>query len=120
MLKYDTLVSEALKAIPEFKAEYDKLISADIIDAESGNHIVFGFTFVPVLLSAIQDGNESLRDSMLAIVEQMASSEDRLVVEVCDYSILEALNDHVEDSVLMPLLGEQTRIGFDAIKRYMR
>ena len=119
MLTYDTLLAEALNAFPDFKQMYNKLVAEDVIDSESGNHIVFSYAFVPVLVDAIQTGKDKLVTEMLAFVEEMAKCEDPLVGEVCDFTILEELNDVIDDAVLVPLLGKEALVDFKLIKRYM-
>ena len=120
MLSYDNLLSEALKALPEMKEEYDKLISQDEIDKNSGMHIVFDYTLIPIILRSVKDNNKAILKICFQFIEQMASSEDRLVGEVCDFSILERLNDELDDSVLLPLLGEKSKENFYDIKQYMK
>lgn len=119
MLKYENLLPVALDVIPEFKAEYRKYMDSDEIDEETGNHIVFSYAFVPVLTKAIREGNHDLVTRMLSFVEQMALSNDKLVGEVCDFTILEELNDAIDDAILIPLLGKTTREDFFLMKQYM-
>ena len=119
MLTYDNLISSVNEIIPEVKNKYDELIKTGIIDNEVGNHIVFGYVYVPVLSYAIKTGKKELVKNMFSFLEEMASSEDRRIVEVCDQSVLEALNDEFDDNVLIPLMGENTKVGFAALKSYM-
>lgn len=120
MLTNDNLVIQAIKAVPEFEKEYNRQISDGILDKDDGNHIVFSYAFVPILINAIKDNNQALQEKVFAFVERMAASQDHLVVEVCDYSILEALNDEFDYSTLNKLFGEKTKEGYEAIKQYMR
>ena len=119
MLTYDSLVQEALKAVPAFAKEYRRLISEDIIDYEDGNHIVFGYAFTPILITAMKNHDETVVRSMFDFLEQMASSDDGLVVEVCDQSVLEALNDEYDLNKIRFLMGPKTQEGADAVKQYM-
>ena len=119
MITYNNLISKALEAVPEFNDEYNRLIKRNIIDAESGNHIVFAYAFTPVLIEAIRTNNKPLQEVMFGFLEEMASSEDRLVVEVCDYSVLEEINDETDLYSIIDLMGPKTREGVDAIKQYM-
>ena len=41
------------------------------------------------------------------------------MVEVCDQSVLEELNDEIDEDVLMGLMGEKTKEGYQTIKTYM-
>lgn len=119
MLTFDNLVGEAMKAIPEFAAEWNRQMEDGSLDAASGNHIVFGYAFVPILILAIKEDRKELVTKMLSFVEEMAKSQDHLVGEVCDFAILERLHDEIDDEVLVGLLGETTREDYALIKRYM-
>ncbi len=119
MLTYENLVFSANERIPEVKEYYDALIKKDVIDSKSGNHIVFGYVYVPVLTDAIKNGKKELVKNMFAFLEEMASSGEHRIEEVCDQSVLEALNDEFDDELLIPLMGENTKVGFAALKQYM-
>ena len=119
MLTYNNLLDEALRVLPEFRAAYQVLLEKDYLDKDSGNHIVFGYAFVPVLTEAIKSRDRACVERMFAFLEQMAASQDHLVGEVCDFSILEALNDEFDDQVLLTYMGPETRKDFACIKAYM-
>lgn len=119
MLTYDNLIREALTELPNFKTKYEQLIEDDMIDAESGKHIVFSYAFTPLLKEAIKNGDEDTTKKMFAFIEKMASSEDNLVVEVCDQSVLEELNDDFDGNVLKKNMGTNTTEGYKALKQYM-
>ena len=119
MLTYDNLIQEAQNDLPMFKAKYNQLLDDDVIDIKSGIHIVFGYAFTPILIQAIKNDDEKAAKKMFSFLEQMASSKDNLVVEVCDQSVLEALNDEFDDNILMEYMGANTQSGFMAIKQFM-
>ena len=117
VLTYETVVQEVLTAIPEVKTYYNKLIEEDVIDSESGAHIVFGYVYVPVLLDAFKTNNTALIKRMFEFLEQMASSSDKECCSVCDFSVLEAINDEIPDNVLYSYMGAETRLDFDYMKK---
>lgn len=119
MLTYDNLLSEAFNKVPQFRAEYKELMREDVLDADSGNHTIFGYAFTPMLINAIKNEDKATVKNMMDFLEDMASSSDNKVVEVCDYSVLEALNDEIEENIISSLIGEDTRIGYLEIKKYM-
>ena len=119
MLTYDNLIQEAETELPNFKTKYDQLISDDVIDNQSGKHIVFSYVFTPTLSDAIRTEDEDTAKKMFAFLEKMASSEDNRVVEVCDQSVLEELNDEFSGNTLKRYLGTNTVDGYKALKQYM-
>ena len=119
MLQYDILVKMALSELPEFATKYNKMLNDGIFDNETGNHIVFSWTFVPLLKDAIKNNKTDLRDRMLGFLEKMAASDDHLVQEVCDFTVLEELCDEIPTKYLYPLLGKHAREGYNAITKYL-
>ncbi len=120
MLNYDNILQKALEAIPEFKTKYEDLIKRRVLYHDSGMHIVFAYAFEPLLEDAIRNKNEMVIKVCFDFIEQMCSASDHLVVEVCDQSILEALNDEFDEKTLRPLMGKNTKDGYNAIKRFFR
>jgi len=118
MLTNENLLDEALNKLPSFNSKYHELIAKDEIDNNSGNHIVFNYAFVPLLEEYITNKNIEGMNLFLGFLEEMASSDDYEVNEVCDYSILEQLHDDIPDIKLFPLLGEKSKQGFLAIRQY--
>ena len=119
MLTYENLIDKALVAVPAFKSEYYHQIENGMLDADDGKHIIFGYAFTPILIDALKNHDELVIRSMFDFLEQMASSDDGLVVEVCDQSVLEALNDEYDLNDLRFLMGPKTQEGVDAVKQYM-
>ena len=119
MITYENLVKDAHDKVPAFATKYDELIRDDYIDKSSGNHIVFGYAFAPVLIDAIQSHQDDIVKNMFDYLEEMSNSNDGRVVEVCDQSVLEAINDEIDDDILIGFMGLKTKEGFDAIKNYM-
>ena len=90
-----------------------------MIDSESGNHIIFSYVFVPVLLNALKQNDNNTVTKMFDFLEEMSESNDLNVIEVCDQAVLEELNDEVDESVLYRYMGNKTKEGFEFIKTYM-
>ena len=89
MLTYDTLIEEALEALPLFRERYERETAAGMIDTDDGKHIIFGLVFTPMLEELIRNNTQPELQKALDFLEKMASSEDGRVVEVCDQSVLE-------------------------------
>ena len=120
MLTYDNLITEAQIELPNFKTKYNQLIEDNMIDTESGKHIVFGYVFTPLLLEALTNNDEETVTTMFSFLEEMACSKDNRVVEVCDQSVLERLNDEFDENILKKYMGTNTSKGYKALKRFMR
>ena len=118
-MNYNTVVNEALEAIPEFRDEYNTMIKEDYIDNESGPHTVFGYAFTPLLKKAIRK-NKKLAQKMFDFLERMSTSGDIHTQEVCDQSVIEALVDDFTRAELYKFMGPSTKEGLEAVSMYMR
>lgn len=116
---YKTLLEEALKEVPDFKREYDNLIRDDVIDNQSGMHVVFGYAFTPLLIKAIKDNDVPAIRQLCAFLEKMAGCRDEKVQEVCDQSVLEAVAGEYSDGVIVPLFAKNTLKGLMSVREYI-
>ena len=95
-MNYNNLVSEMLSRFPELNLEYEKLLSGNFLDANSGVHTVFSTLFNPRLMREVER-RSALSFRMMAFVAEMDNSDDRLVGEVAEFTVLEELCDEFED-----------------------
>lgn len=118
MINYNNLIEYAKNKIPQFAEKYDYMIGIDEIDSESGNHIVFGYVFTPILIDAIKNNDKQTIETMFSFMDEMSTSDDVHVIEVCDQSIIEALYDEFGDDIEQ-YMGNKTKDGLKAVKQYM-
>lgn len=119
-MKYENLVNEARHDIPEFEAEYTKMINEGTLYADSGVHIVFSYAFVPLVIDAIKSNDQDLENRLFDFIEKMAESNDKLVSEVVDFTIMEELHDNVPNDTLIPLLkGDESKRSLSCVLGYM-
>ena len=119
MLTYETLTEQALEALPLFRERYDREIAAETVDADDGKHIIFGLVFTPMLEELIRANKQPELRQTLDFLETMASSDDNLVVEVCDQSVLEAIYGEFPHEKIRKMLGKETQKGYDALQSFM-
>ena len=98
-MNYNNLVSEMLSRFPELNLEYEKLLSGNFLDANSGVHTVFSTLFNPRLMREVER-RSALSFRMMAFVAEMDNSDDRLVGEVAEFTVLEELCDEFEDEMI--------------------
>lgn len=114
------LIDRAKKEVPGFREEYEKMVDEDVIDEETGAHIVFSYIFIPIAKKSIEEKNVEVRDKVFDFIEEMAESKDHTVSEVCDFTVMEELYDEYPTDVLIPLLGKESKKSLSAISRYMK
>jgi len=119
MLKYETLIQDACNTLPNFKNVYISMTNeGKILSLEDGSHIVFGLVFNPLITEFIQK-DTSEKKQYFDFLEQMASSDDISVGEICDFTIMEYLCSKFKDSDIYPYFGENTKKSFFAIRQYI-
>lgn len=120
-MNYSDLLENVLQ-IPQIKTKYDKELERDILIAkDSGMHTVFSVVFVPVLKEAINMKNEPLINQLLSFLDEMETSGDSDVAEVCEFTVLEEVLDDFEDKELVPYFRNYKELfeAYKAIRRYI-
>ncbi len=118
-MKYDNLVKEALRQLPSLKLQYKESVDLGTIDENDGPHIVFDQFFLPIIHKAIDEGNVALLRDFFLFVEGMEISNDPLIAEVVEFTILEDLCDNYADSKFEMYLGKETRAALRDIRMYI-
>ena len=118
-MEYNELINDARKRIPEFDAEYRRQREEDILDADSGVHVVFAYAVVPRAVKAAESDDKNLQKEVFGFIEDMAKEKDKAVSEVCDFTVMEGLRDEVSEDILKPLLGRESLLSLSAVSGYM-
>lgn len=119
MIKYDSLIDDVCKEFSEVSELYDLELQSDSIDLNSGAHTVFSFCFVPVLKDAILNNNY-LAKRMFDYIEKMEKSEDNLVGEVAEFTVLEEILDSFDLNAIKRYMGKVTLEAARLINRYIK
>ncbi len=122
-MKYDTLLGEIFKSLPELKEEYDAKSKENLIDKDTGVHVVFGIIIVPYLVNLLkresQNDNDILKRAFI-FFEEMARSNDKLIQEVLEFTVIESFID--EDEVVLmnayKYMLSETREASKAVERF--
>lgn len=118
MINYGSLIENVCNEFPKVKELYYLELKNDSIDFDSGVHTVFSFCFLPILKSAIlNDG--ALAQRMFDYLETMEMSEDNLVGEVAEFTVLEEILDDFEFNKVKKYMGELTIDAAKLINRYI-
>ena len=91
VMVYDELFDCFLEYMGEESSSINELAKKKNVDAEDGMYIVFGVVVINYLLENIKDENEEIVDKIFEFFEKMAHSEDVMVCEVLEFTILEEL-----------------------------
>lgn len=115
-MNYNNLVSDMLNRFPELKFEYEKLLSEGLLDADSGVHTIFSVLFNPRLIREIEN-RSALSFRMMEFVADMDDSDDRLVGEVAQFTVLEEVCDEFGDDTIGVYFNESH---FDDSRKQIR
>lgn len=119
MITGKNLIKTAMAELPEFKEEYEKQIAEDIIDDETGLHIVFEYAFDPLVIEAVQSKDTEKCKRFFDFIEKMAESRDDDVMEVTDFSVMERLIGDIGKAELVKHLGKYSMESFEQVGQYM-
>lgn len=118
MINYDSLIENVCNEFPKVRELYSLELINDSIDFDSGAHTVFSFCFAPVLKEAILN-DDVLAQKMFDYLEKMEISEDNLVGEVAEFTVLEEILDDFEFNKLRKYMGKFTIEVATLINRYI-
>lgn len=118
MISYDSLIENVCDEFPKVRELYSLELKNGSIDFDSGVHTVFSFCFVPILKRAILNDDVSAQ-RMFDYLEKMEMSEENLVGEVAEFTVLEEILDDFEFNKVKKYMGELTMDAAKLINRYI-
>ena len=123
-MKYESLIEDIFKAIPELEEEYNVRAEENLIDKDTGAHIVFGIIIIPYLVELLkresEDDKEILRRTF-TFFEEMAKSDDVLIQEVLEFTIIESFIDEGEEVAMnaYKYMLVETKKSSNAVGRFL-
>ena len=106
-MQYEKLYNEFKQLFPEDSDKLDKLAIEADAEAEDGMHVMFGMVVVPFVLDLLSRKEDEKLQTAFAFFEKMGKSNDSLISEVLEFSVLE---DFVS----------QDEVVFNKLKTYMQ
>lgn len=120
-MKYSMLYDEFLTHFPEdiivLKDKADKLTIAP----SDGMHVVFGMIVMPFIIKLIVKKNEKKLKIAFNSFEQMATSEEPLICEVLEFTVLETLISQEKNTLnyCKSYMKKETLKSCLAVEQYM-
>lgn len=98
-MKYENLYKDFLEAVPECKKFCAEKEEENLLDDESGQHILFGLAVVPYIKEAALKKDGEVLDKIFEFMERMALAEedDVKICEVLDFTVLENIQDENDE-----------------------
>lgn len=122
-MKYDSLIEDIFNAIPGLREEYNSKAEENLIDEETGVHIVFGVIIVPYLVELLKTENNKCKEVLrrtFIFFEEMAKSDDVLIQEVLEFTIIESIIDEGKEvlSNAYKYMLDETKKSSSAVERF--
>ena len=102
-LKYDELYKGFISSFSDDKDTINAIAAENAVDDEDGMHIAFGMVVLPFLSRLVEENQTAKIEKAFAYFEEMASSDDHLISEVLEFTVIEGIialgNDFVSKCI---------------------
>lgn len=118
-MDYNNIMAVLFEMIPEVKEEYNKRKQEDLVDEDTGKHMVFGLVIVPYILGEVNSDGENI-GKIFDFLEEMSLCDDVKVRELLDFTILEQFIDEGKEQLnkLKKFMHENTLSCCAEIEKY--
>ena len=90
-MKYDELYKKFISEFPDDEPAINAIAAENAVDNEDGMHIAFGMVVLPFLSRLVEDNQTAKIEKAFAFFEKMASSDDHLISEVLEFTVIEGI-----------------------------
>ena len=120
-MKYELLYSEFTNLFPDDKQNLEQLTERASVDSSDGMHIIFGMVVIPFLMELVRKDEKEKLNRAFEFFEKMANSENSLISEVLEFTILEDIVSGGKDilNICKGYMGPKTLECCDGIEKYM-
>ena len=89
-MKYEDLYKEFIALFPEDTSFFDERCKETLAEESDGMHIMFGMVVAPFIIKCVKEDETKARLA-LDFIEKMEISDNHLISEVAEFSIIEAI-----------------------------
>lgn len=120
-MNYEKLYDEFLTYFPNDIIALNRITDKLSIDDSDGMHVVFGMVVVPFVLELASEKNSEKLKKAFSFFEQMAKSDNPLICEVLEFTILESIISQDKDILqyCKSYMGNETLECCQAVEQYM-
>ncbi len=120
-MNYQNLFKNFINSVPEAEKYCQDIIKSQDIDENDGMHICFGFAVRPYVKQVLLSGDRKTLIKIADYFEKMETSENPLVAEVLEQSVIEHLM--AEDRRLIKqfddVWGPETKEAFKSVGQWI-
>ena len=120
-MKYETLYEEFARRFPDDKQRLEEIAKTASAEPSDGMHIMFGMVVVPFLMELLKNNDEKKLNTAFAFFEQMAETDNPMISEVLEFTILEDIISRGKDILaeFKPYMKRKTLESCFAVEKYM-
>ena len=118
---YENLYSDFKSNFIEDKDCFQNLENEMSVDETDGMHIIFGMVVVQYIIDLFNQNAEKKLRKSFAFLEKMAKSEDILINEVLEFSVLEDFVSRGKDFLIqcIPYMDTETKKSLQAVSAFI-
>lgn len=90
-MKYEDLYKDFLSVFADDQKIIETIAAENAVDEEDGMHIAFGMVVVPFISKLIESNQADKIKRAFSFFEEMAASEDPLISEVLEFTVIEGI-----------------------------
>ena len=120
-MKYCELYKEFIAMFPEDCVYFSNRCKEVLADEEDGMHVMFGMVVTPYIRKCINENSDNLH-KIFEFIEKMETSEDRMIAEVAEISILEDLitKDKMLLETIQKFAGSETILAIKELSKWYK
>ena len=120
-MTYETLYDEFVQLFPDDRYIVKQMAEDASAEPSDGMHIMFGMVIVPFLMYLLAQGNKQKIAIAFDFFEKMAKSEDSMISEVLEFSVLEDIISRGKDILeqFKPYMKKKTLERCREVEKYM-
>ena len=90
-MKYDELFQDFISVFSDDMVTINEIAAENAVDEGDGMHIAFGMVVLPFLSKLVEENQTAKIEKAFAFFEDMASSDDHLISEVLEFTVIEGI-----------------------------
>lgn len=120
-MKYENLYNEFICLFPDDKQEINKIAKEAFVDSNDGMHVKFGMVVVPYIMVLLENNEQQKLITAFDFFEKMADSNESMISEVLEFTVLEDIISRGKDILDMCKLymKQKTKESCLSVEKYL-
>ncbi len=121
IVKYEGLYDEFVQSFPDDLSRLQEIAVSASAEPSDGMHIMFGMVIMPFLMVLLENREETKLKAAFDFFERMAESDDSMISEVLEFTILEDIISRGKFTLgrCKTYMGQKPLEHCSAVEKYM-